>query len=320
MKPPFQITKEIHNLCLEISRLIVQYEGLSLPAPQLELRKHAKILTIQSSLAIEGNTLTINQVTDIINNKKIVGPKKDILEVKNAIKVYDILNKYDSQDLDSLLGAHKILMSGLIKDAGKLRKNNVGVRAGDTIVHMAPPYKVVPELMKKLFQFLKVEKDLDPLIRSSIFHYEFEFIHPFMDGNGRIGRLWQSVILYDHSKIFEYIPIETIIKRRQMEYYEALQASTKEGASTLFIKFMLEAIKEATVQFTKDIKPVHQTAEMRLKMAHAHFGNRLFNRKEYLALHHNISPTSATRDLSFAAERNILKRVGKLSTTKYHFL
>lgn len=319
MKPPYKITKRINNLCAEITRLIGKYEGLTLPIPKPELRKHTKIISIQSSLAIEGNTLTVDQVTDIINNKRVVGPKKDILEVKNAVKVYDILDTFDSENLKSLLKAHKVLMDGLIDDAGKLRNRNVGVRSEAGIVHMAPKHTFVPELMGNLFLFLKKEKDLHPLIKSSVFHYEFEFIHPFMDGNGRIGRLWQSVILYNYDKIFEYIPVETIIKQRQMEYYQAIQKSTNQGESTAFIQFMLEIIKQATIQFTKGIKPARQSTEVRLNMAREHFKKKLFRRKDYLDINSGISPQTATKDLAFAVKQGLLEKIGDNINTKYKF-
>ncbi len=319
MKRKYTITNDILTLTVEISRLLGKYEGLTLPTPKPELRKHTKILTIQSSLAIEGNTLTVDQVTDIINNKRVVGPKKDILEVKNAIKVYDLLYEYESDDLKSLLKAHKILMDGLIKEAGQFRKKNVAVGNQFEIVYTAPEHTLVPKLMDDLFLFMNEEKNLNPLIKSSIFHYEFEFIHPFIDGNGRIGRLWQSVILYKYLEVFEYIPIETIIKRRQMEYYEALQVSQQQGESTEFIRFMLEVIKEATERFTKEVKPSHQSAEIRLNMAKDQFGEKIFSRKDYLNLHKDISAPTASRDLTFAVDNKVLKKTGDKNTTKYYF-
>lgn len=320
MKPPYKITAKINNLCSEITRLIGKYEGLTLPTPKPELRKHAKIISIQSSLAIEGNTLTIDQVTDIINNKKVTGPKNDILEVKNAIKVYDLLETFEPKDLKSLLKAHKILMNGLLTNAGNLRNKNVGVRSEAGIIHMAPKYTLVPELMENLFVFLKKEKDLHPLIKSSVFHYEFEFIHPFMDGNGRIGRLWQSVLLYHYDKIFEYIPIETMIKQRQMEYYQAIQKSTHQGESTPFIEFMLEVIKQTTIQFTQNIKPARQSTEIRLNTAHRHFKKKLFRRKDYLDINSGISPQTATKDLAFAVKQELLEKIGDNINTKYKFI
>lgn len=319
MKPPYKITKKINNLCAEITRLIGKYEGLTLPIPKPELRKHTKIISIQSSLAIEGNTLTVDQVTDIVNNKRVSGPKKDILEVKNAIKTYNLLQEYEPENCKSLLKAHKILMGGLLDDAGKLRNRDVGVSSEAGVVHMAPEHALVPELVDNLFAFLKREKDLHPIIKSSVFHYEFEFIHPFMDGNGRIGRLWQSVILYNYDKIFEYIPVETIIKQRQMEYYEAIKKSTDQGESTAFIQFMLETIQQATVQFTKGIKPARQSAEIRLNMAREYFKKKLFRRKDYLEIHSGISPQTATKDLAFAVKQGLLDRKGDNINTKYKF-
>lgn len=320
MKPPFVITNNILNLAAEITLSLGQYEGLRMPVPQPELRKHTKIITIQSSLAIEGNTLTIGQVTDIINNKRVMGPKKDIIEVKNAIKVYDMISQFIPNELSSLLKAHKILMDGLITDAGQLRKGNVGVKAGEEIVHMAPSHKIVPKLMDNLFSFLQEEKELHPLIKSSIFHYEFEFIHPFMDGNGRIGRLWQSVILYHYKKIFEYIPVETVVRRRQMEYYDALQQSAKSAESTVFIQFMLETIKEATIEFTKNVKPVKQSTSFRIDIAKKYFGKADFSRKQYLQLHNNISTATGSRDLTIAVQKGILIKTGEKATTRYKFV
>lgn len=210
-------------------------------------------------------------------------------------------------------------MNGLIEDAGKLRKKNVAVGSKYEIVYRAPDFKEVPKMMDELFSFMKKEKDLQPLIKSSVFHYEFEFIHPFMDGNGRMGRLWQSIMLYRYREIFEYIPVETIIKRRQMDYYNAIQVSQKKGESTEFIKFMLEIIKQATLELTKEVKPSYQQTEIRLNMARDHFGNKEFTRGDYLKLHNDISPTSATRDLTIAVENGILKKSGELNKRKYKF-
>jgi Fic family protein len=319
MKPPFTITTKIYNLSTEISTMLGKHEGLSLPTPKLELRKHNKIITIQASLAIEGNTLNIDQVTDIINNKKVIGPKNDILEVKNAIKTYEQLEYLNPSSLKSLLKAHNILMKGLIDTPGKLRSENVGVRGSEGLVHMAPKHTLVPNLIDNLFKFINNERELHPLIKSSIFHYEFEFIHPFIDGNGRIGRLWQSVMLYQFNNVFAYIPIETIIKLKQDQYYKAIQDSTKEGESTIFIEYMLEVIKEATHSFIKDIKPTKLTASNRIELAEHEFKGNLFSRKEYLKFHSNISPASATRDLIYGLNKEILIKEGDLRTTLYKF-
>ncbi len=319
MPSPLIITSDILNLCTEITLLLGKYEGLTLPIPQPELRKHNRIRTIQSSLAIEGNTLTIEQVTDIVNNKKVLGPKKDILEVKNAIKVYENLPKYDVESLKSFLEAHRVLMTGLIKQAGHLRTSNVGVRAGEKIIHMAPPYTRVPSLMDELFVFLKKEKSLHPLIKSSAVHYEIEFIHPFIDGNGRIGRLWQSAMLYQYRNIFEYVPIESVVRKRQQEYYEALQKSDQQAAATDFIKFMLEAIHEAVTDFTKQLRPGRQSAGARLEIFRNKFGKKSFTRKDYLRAHSGLSTATASRDLAFGVSRKLITRTGDKALTTYQF-
>ncbi len=320
MKPPFQITSAILNLCAEITLLLGKIEGLQQPIPQPELRKHNRIRTIQSSLAIEGNTLTIEQVTDIINNKKVLGPAKDILEVKNTIKAYEKLTQYDAMSLKSLLEAHNILMTDLLTQAGKLRTKNVGVKAGEKIVHMAPPHDQVPTLVNELFLFLREEKDLHPLIKSSVFHYEFECIHPFMDGNGRLGRLWQSVILYNYRGIFEYIPIESVVRQRQAQYYQALQKSDQNGTATEFINFMLEAIYEAVVNFIKEFHPVVPSAATRLQNAKARFKKAVFSRSDYLQANAGISNPTASRDLAEGVKVKLLKKTGDKALTKYQFI
>ena len=193
MYPPFQITAESLNLCAEINRLLGQFEGLKVPVPQPQLRKQSRIKTIFSSLAIEGNRLTEQQVTDLINNKRVIGPQKDIIEVKNAIKAYDLIHTYKLDRLDSLLKAHQAMLNGLAEDAGSLRFRNVGIFKGEAVAHLAPKHQLVPKLMGALFAFLKRKDNLNPLIKSSVFHYELEFIHPFSDGNGRMGRLWPNI-------------------------------------------------------------------------------------------------------------------------------
>ncbi len=320
MKPPFQITSAILNLCAEITLLLGKIEGLQQPIPQPELRKHNRIRTIQSSLAIEGNTLTIEQVTDIINNKKVLGPAKDILEVKNTIKAYEKLTQYDAMSLKSLLEAHNILMTDLLTQAGKLRTKNVGVKAGEKIVHMAPPHDQVPTLVNELFLFLREEKDLHPLIKSSVFHYEFECIHPFMDGNGRLGRLWQSVILYNYRGIFEYIPIESVVRQRQAQYYQALQKSDQNGEATEFINFMLEAIYDAVIEFIKEFRPVVPSAATRLQSAKDRFKKTVFSRSDYLQANVGISNPTASRDLAEGVKTKLLKKTGDKALTKYQFI
>ena len=194
MKPPYQVTTKILKQISSISEKIGEINAAYLYKPPTELRKKNRIKTIQSSLEIEGNSLSLDQVTAILDNKKVIAPKKDILEVKNAIKAYENIDNYNPTSLTSFCKAHGILMNGLIENAGKIRTKSVGILKGSTVTHIAPPGDLVKSHVKELFDYLKNNKDL-LLIKSCVFHYEIEFIHPFMDGNGRMGRLWQTVIL-----------------------------------------------------------------------------------------------------------------------------
>ena len=210
MKPPYEITGKILNLVASISEKIGEVNAVHLNRPPTELRKKNRIKTIQSSLEIEGNTMTVEQITDLLNNKRVIAPQKDIIEVKNAINVYNQLNKFKVYDLKSLCKAHKVLMNELIEKPGELRKSSVGIVKGSDIAHMAPPGDMVYPLMLELFNYLKNDDDL-MLIKSCVFHYEFEFIHPFSDGNGRMGRMWQTLILYKWKKIFGWLPVMTMM-------------------------------------------------------------------------------------------------------------
>ena len=236
MKPPYSITGKILKLVALISEKIGEVNAAHLSKPPTELRKKNRIKTIQSSLEIEGNTLSLEQITAIIENKRIIGPKKDILEVKNAIEVYNFLDKLNPYSFESFCEAHRILMNGLIENAGKLRTTSVGIVKGSKITHIAPPSEMLQPLMNDLFAYLKSNDDL-MLIKSCVFHYEMEFIHPFIDGNGRIGRLWQTLILKESYPVFEFLPVEALIKEKQERYYEALGKSDTTGESTLFIEF-----------------------------------------------------------------------------------
>ncbi len=214
------------------------------------LRRENQIRTIHSSLAIEQNTLTLEQVTDVISGKRILGPPQDIREVKNAYEAYERVSVLDPYSLKNLLLAHKIMMEGLVKEAGSFRSGNVGVYAGAELIHAGTPAKYVPDLMKQLFMWLKQSK-YHPLVKSCIFHYEFEFIHPFADGNGRTGRLWQSLILQKWKDIFAWIPVETLVYEHQNEYYKVLQRADHAGDSTEFVAFMLRMIRDALKEISE---------------------------------------------------------------------
>ena len=239
--PPFTVSAEAINLIAEISAQIERYAIRLEQEDGLRLRKANRIKTIHSSLAIEGNTLSEDEVRDIIDGKTVVAPIKQIQEVKNAIATYELYPALDAFKEKDLLKAHGVMMQALIDHPGRYRSSGVGVFGEKGIVHLAPPAERVPQLMGDLFNWLKNSKD-HLLIRSCVFHYEFEFIHPFMDGNGRTGRLWQSLILGKLHPLFEHLPVENMVYANQQAYYDAIGESSKQGQSGPFIDFMLAEI------------------------------------------------------------------------------
>ena len=247
-EPPFTITPKILDLVSEISAEVAKLEILEPQIITPILRKDYKIKTITGTLEIEWNTLGIEKVTAIVEGKRVLGSMREIAEVQGAIKVYDNLVNFDYKKLDDLLLAHKMLMDEILTNAGRFRTKDVGVGGSEGVVHIAPPSGQVHNLMHDLFSWLEIT-EIHPLIKSCVFHYEFEFIHPFSDGNGRIGRLWQSLILHAYKPVFSAIPVESVIKEYQKSYYDALEASGSVGESTPFIEFMLEIILQ-TIQNT----------------------------------------------------------------------
>lgn len=249
-QPPFTMTEEITNLVIEIGEQVGAVAAYDSLQPNPTLRRESRIKSIHSSLAIEQNTLTLEQVSDVIDGKRILGPPQDIREVKNAYEAYERISSLDPYSVTNLLQAHKILMEGLVKEAGVFRSKNVGVYAGSQLIHAGTPANYVPELIDQLFTWMKQSK-LHPLVKSCIFHYEFEFIHPFADGNGRTGRLWQSLILQKWKPFFAWLPVETLIHEQQDGYYAALNASNTMGESTIFVTFMLKIIRDSLVDIIK---------------------------------------------------------------------
>ena len=239
--PPFTVSAEAINLVAEISAQLERYAIRLEQEDGLRLRKANRIKTIHSSLAIEGNTLSEEEVRDILDGKNIVAPIRQIQEVKNAIKTYELYPTLDAFKEKDLLKAHGVMMQALIDNPGRYRRGGVGVFGNQGLVHLAPPADRVPMLMADLFNWLKKSKD-HLLIRSCVFHYEFEFIHPFIDGNGRTGRLWQSLILGKLHPLFEHLPVENMVYSNQQQYYDAINASTKAAQSGPFIDFMLGEI------------------------------------------------------------------------------
>ncbi|MDR3305008.1 MAG: Fic family protein [Clostridiales Family XIII bacterium] len=215
--------------------------------PQPSLRREGLIRTIHSSLAIENNTLSLDQVADIIDGKRILGPPNEIREVKNAYEAYELLLTYNPRSLKDLLKAHKVLMTDLTYESGRFRSGGVGVYDGEKLVHMAPPAALVPELMADLVTWTKTA-EAHPLVKSCVFHYEFVFIHPFADGNGRMARMWQTLLLAEWKPVFARLPVESVIKERQSAYYDAIENSNKKSDSTDFILFMLTALRDALAE------------------------------------------------------------------------
>ena len=247
-KPPYTITSKILLLTNEISEMVAKVSAIKREKSAPILKKKNRVRSITGSLQIEGNTLSEEEVTALIEGKRVLGSVREIEEVKGAIKAYEQIEKYDPKKLDDLLLAHKLMMGDILENAGSFRSSNVGVYGKEGVSHVAPPPYRVPELMGQLFEWLGSTEE-QPLVASSVFHYEFEFIHPFSDGNGRIGRLWQSVILGKFREIFYYIPIESVVKEHQKEYYKTLEEAGSVGESTPFVEFMLESIHQSVEEF-----------------------------------------------------------------------
>ena len=261
-QPPYTITPEILNRVAAISETIGRLTVLTDQARAFRLRRINRIRTIHGSLAIEGNTLSEAQITAILEGKRVIAPPREVQEVKNALAAYDRFDTWKPGAEKDLLEAHRILMSGLIDEAGLYRHGGVGVMAGQQVIHMAPPADRVPQLMGDLFGWLAAT-DAHPLIASSVFHYEFEFIHPFADGNGRMGRLWQSLILARWNPLFADIPVESLIFEHQAEYYQAIQESTQKTDFAPFIAFMLRMILDTVTSSTPEVTR-EATPEVRL--------------------------------------------------------
>lgn len=249
-QPPFIITSRILDLVSQISEHIGTLSMFEQKSTTPKLRKVNRVKTLVGTLQIEGNTLTEENVTALLEGKRVIGDKDEIEEAKGAIEAYRHLEHYTHTSLDDLLLAHKRLTQNILQNTGIFRTVNVAVGS-----HIAPPYTQISSLMHQLFVWMK-ETELHPLIVSSIFHYEFEFIHPFEDGNGRVGRLWQTLILYTWKEVFAYLPLESIIKENQQEYYDAIESSTEEGESTVFVTFMLVSILETIKQTPQAVPQV----------------------------------------------------------------
>ena len=314
MKPPYEITSSILKLITSISEKIGEVNANLLNKPSPKLRKQNRIKTIHSSLKIEGNTLTEEQITALLENKRVIGPKKDVLEVLNAIKIYENLGNYIPSSEKSFLKAHQNLMEGLIEKSGNYRNQSVGIVKGYKVEHLAPPFENVPHLMKDLFEYLKKSDEIE-LIKSCVFHYEMEFIHPFLDGNGRMGRLWQTLILKEKYPIFEFLPFETLISNDQEKYYKALAESDKLGKSTKFIEYMLNVI-DISISQLLDFN--NRTLNEKERLEYFISLNKTeFTRKDYMDVFKDISSATASRDLKKGTELDLFEKIGEKNKTIY---
>ena len=314
MKPPYQITPEILKLITSISEKIGAVNANFLNRPSPKLRKQNRIKTIHSSLKIEGNTLTEEQITALLENKRVIGPKKDVVEVLNAIDIYDNLEKYNPENVRSFLKAHQNLMNNLVEKAGKYRNQSVGIVKGSKLEHLAPPYENVPFLMNDLFEYLKNGDEIE-LIKSCVFHYEMEFIHPFLDGNGRMGRLWQTLILMEKYPVFEFLPFETLISNDQEKYYKALAESDKSGQSTKFIEYMLKVIDISISELLNfNNRPLNEKERLEYFIS---LNKIEFSRKDYMDIFKDISSATASRDLKKGLVLNLFDKIGEKNKTTY---
>jgi Fic family protein len=314
MKPPYEITSSILKLITSISEKIGEVNANLLNRPSPKLRKQSRIKTIHSSLKIEGNTLTEEQLTALLDNKRVTGPQKDVLEVLNAIKIYENLEEYKPSNEKSFLKAHKNLIEGLIENSGKYRNQGVGIVKGSKVEHLAPSFGNVPYLMKDLFEYLKKSDEIE-LIKSCVFHYEMEFIHPFLDGNGRMGRLWQTLILMEKYPIFEFLPFETLISKDQEKYYKSLAESDKSGKSTKFIEYMLNVI-DISISELLDFNNRTLNEKDRLDY-YISLNKTEFTRKDYMDIFKDISSATASRDLKKGAELDLFEKIGDKNKTIY---
>ena len=248
-KPPFHVTDKMILLIAEISeqvgRMAVQQERTINP----HLRRENRIRTIHSSLAIEHNSLSLEQVTAILDGKRVLGNPNEIKEVQNAYEAYELMLGLNPLSVDDLLKAHKLMMNGLVLENGRFRSGGVGVFEGEALIHMALPAQFVPEHIQNLLIWYE-QSELHPLIKSAVFHYEFEFIHPFVDGNGRVGRMWHSLLLGKWKELFFWLPMEELIQSRQKEYYEALGVADMQADSAGFVELMLEIIRDSLLEIT----------------------------------------------------------------------
>lgn len=303
-QPPFERSDRIDILCMEVAELVGALSPQAPLAKSPELHRELRIKTIHSSLLIEGNGLDESAVTAILDGKRVLGNSRDILEVENARRAYDLIPGLDPYSMDDLLKAHRAMMDGLVAEAGRFRSKNVGVFDGDALIHAGTPAAYVPEVMADIFGWLG-DTGMHPLLASCIFHFEFEFCHPFADGNGRTGRLWHTLLLARWRPVLAWLPVESTIRQRQAGYYDAFARSNAAGSSEIFVEFMLEAIRDSIIPF---VEPQNQGAA-ELRALSFFEGNGKANVSQ-LAAYLGCSKRSAERIVAKLKEEGLLVRKG----------
>jgi len=305
-KPPYTITNKILTTVSDIVELLSELNHIKKELNTPKLRKKNRVKSITGTLQIEGNSFSEEKVTNVINGTTVLGTLREIEEVKGTIEAYDYLEKYDYKNEKDLLKSHKFLMDKLLNNAENYRNNNVGVGGANGVTHVAPSANMVPQLMEELFSWLKTTDD-HLLVVSCVFHYEFEFIHPFSDGNGRVGRLWQSVILNEYKKLFGAIPIESVIRANQERYYQALEDAGSVGESTPFVEFMLEVILNTVIKVGNKVGKI--LTENQLKMIENIENNPKISAAKLSDIV-GISKRKIEENLAKLKELNILQRIG----------
>ena len=319
-QPPFKLTNNILALVANIQRLVGRFEGFSTGSVRPELRRQNRMRSVQSSCAIEGNSLSLEQVSTILDGSPVVAPAKDILEVTNANNAYAAAGDFVPHSVRDFKRAHRLLMAGLIADAGKFRTGNVGIINRGKVQHVAPKAPLVPKLMADLMDYLKACRTVPRVVVACVAHYEIEFIHPFSDGNGRVGRLWQHVILVDDHPVFAMLPVESVIRASQTEYYQVLRACDRSGDSTLFVEFSLQTIEQALTDLWESFRAEPSSPGSRIAQARAQLGSRWFARKDYLKIFKSLSSATAARDLAQSVADGLLEVDGARNQTRYRFL
>ena len=306
-QPPYQLTPRILQQVASICELLGRWSVAGAASLSPHLRRDNRIRTIHASLAIEHNTLSLQQVTAVLDGKRVLGPPREIQEVRNAFAAYEQLEHWQPARASDLLGAHKTLMAALVDNPGCYRQGGVGIYRGEALVHMAPPASRVSELMGDLLHWLG-STDAHPLIASCVFHYEFECIHPFDDGNGRMGRLWQTLILSQWQPLLAYLPVESLVHARQADYYQALSEAERRAEATPFIEFMLQALLDAMGEtlVTGSEKGSEESSEKILALLRAE--PRLPAR--LLAEHMGISPRAVEKQIAKLRAQGRLRRIG----------